>query len=466
MADVLESSLAVPFRDEDGDIRAEFLALVEDAISSKNRDGLTDLVGDLHEADLADLLKSLHSDDRPLLIELMGTDFDFAALNELDETERVEILDELDTGTVVEGIKELDSDDAVSLLEGLDEEEQDEILERMPAVERAVIERALDYPEDSAGRLMQSEVIAVPPFWTVGQTIDHMRETEDLPNTFYEIYVVDAGHRLLGAVPLDRLLRNKRPVKIEEIVSEAHHSVKALDDQGDVARRFQRYNLASAAVVDEAGRLVGTLTVDDIVDVIDQEADANLKALGGVKGDEEISDSILTTTRSRFGWLFVNLITAFVAAAVVSLFEAQLEQMVALAVLAPIVASQGGNAATQTMTVAVRALATRDLMSANLYRVVTREAVVGLLNGVGFALLTGSVAALWFKEIGLGIVIGLAMIVNLLAGALGGILIPIALHRLKADPAVSSGVFVTTVTDVVGFFAFLGIASWWFGLIR
>jgi magnesium transporter len=464
MAEVLEAQPVFSFRDADGEVRAEFVMLIEEATEAGDGQALKTLLGDLHEADLADLLKTLDTGIRPQLIELMGGDFDFAALNELDETERIEILDELETGTVVEGIKELESDDAVSLLEGLDEAEQEEILERIPAVERAVIARGLDYPETSAGRLMQSEVIAVPPFWTVGQTIDHMRETEDLPDTFYEIYVVDARHRLLGSVPLDKLLRTKRPIQIEAIFSQAKDAVQATDDQADVARRFERYNLVSTAVVDEAGRLVGVLTVDDIVDVIQEQADEDLKALGGVKGDEEISDSVLTITRSRFGWLFVNLITAFVAAAVLGIFKVQLEKMVALAVLAPIVASQGGNAATQTMTVAVRALATKELVSTNILRVVTRETLVGFLNGIGFAILTGALAGLWFWELGLGLVIGLAMIVNLVAGALGGILIPIALDRLNADPAVSSGVFVTTVTDVVGFFAFLGIATWWFGL--
>jgi magnesium transporter len=310
---------------------------------------------------------------------------------------------------------------------------------------------------------MQTDVIAVPPFWTVGQTIDHMRDSEDLPDTFYELYVVDAAHRLLGSVALDKILRTRRQTRISDILTETR-PVHATDDQENVARLFERYNFVSAPVVDEANRLVGTLTVDDIVDVIQEEAEEDLKALGGVKGDEEISDSVWTITRSRFGWLFVNLVTAFIAAAVLGLFEVQLEKMVALAVLAPIVASQGGNAATQTMTVAVRALATKEIGSSNVWRVIAREVLVGLCNGIGFAVLTGLVAGLWFGQSSIGLVIGLAMVVNLVAGALGGILIPITLDRLKADPAVSSGVFVTTVTDVVGFFAFLGIATWWFRL--
>jgi magnesium transporter len=467
MADADEMSAPVapqhvPFRGADDEVRPDFVALVEAAVRSGDAVVLRALTQDLHEADIADLLKQLDAEERPRLIELLGADFDFAALNELDEGERSQILEGLETRTVVEGVRDLESDDAVYLLEGLGEEEQEEILERMPPIERAALKRALDYPEGSAGRLMQTDVIAVPPFWTVGQTIDLMRDSQELPETFYALYVVDAGHRLIGSVPLDKILRARRQTKIEEIVTETR-LVHATDDQENVARLFERYNLVSAPVVDETDRLVGTLTVDDIVDVIQEEAEEDLKALGGVKG-EEISDSVWTITRSRFGWLFVNLVTAFIAASVLGLFEGQLEKMVALAVLAPIVASQGGNAATQTMTVAVRALATKELGSANAWRVVMREVLVGLLNGVGFAALTGIIAALWFGQWSLGVVIGLAMVVNLVAGALGGILIPITLERLKADPAVSSGVFVTTVTDVVGFFAFLGIATWWFRL--
>ena len=468
MADVDETSApvassVVPFRGAEEEVRPEFIDLVKAAVEAANASFLKSLLADLHEADLADLLKGLDAEARPRLIEILGPDFDFAALNELDESERSQILEELETKTVVEGVRDLESDDAVYLLEGLDQHDQEEILDRMPAMERAALKRALDYPEGSAGRLMQTDVIAVPPFWTVGQTIDHMRDTDELPDTFYELYVVDGADRLLGSVALDKILRTRRQTRIKDILTDTR-AVHATDDQENVARLFERYNFVSAPVVDESNRLVGTLTVDDIVDVIQEEADEDLKALGGVKGDEEISDSVWTITRSRFGWLFVNLVTAFVAAAVLGLFEVQLQQMVALAVLSPIVASQGGNAATQTMTVAVRALATKEIGSQNVWRVVAREVLVGLCNGLGFAVLTGVVAGLWFGQSSIGLVIGLAMVVNLVAGALGGIVIPITLDRLKADPAVSSGVFVTTVTDVVGFFAFLGIATWWFRL--
>jgi magnesium transporter len=311
---------------------------------------------------------------------------------------------------------------------------------------------------------MQSEFIAVPPDWTVGQAIDYMRDTPDLPDRFYEIYAVDSEKHWQGAVSLDTLLRARRPVPIAELIDEDRRRVSVLDDQEEVARMFGKYNLVAAPVVDTTNRLVGVITIDDVVDVIEEEADEDLKALGGVSSQEELSDTVWTIARARFNWLLVNLATAFLASSVLGLFEGQLEKMVALAVLAPIVASQGGNAATQTMTVAVRALATRELGSKNALRVVMREAMVGLVNGLAFAVITGVAAVAWFKIPGLGVVIGLAIICNLVAGALGGILIPMVLERVRADPAVASGTFVTTITDVVGFFSFLGIATLWFGL--
>ncbi|MGY3233947.1 MULTISPECIES: magnesium transporter [unclassified Bradyrhizobium] len=454
----------VPMRNEDGEIRQEFVEEIAHAIEAADSAALRACVADLHEADLGDLIAALAPDDRVRLVELTGTDFDFSALNEVDETVRDEILDELPPETVAEGVRELESDDAVELLETLDEEEQEEILEKLPLQERVALERSLLYPENSAGRRMQTEFIAVPQDFTVGQAIDYMRDTPDLPERFYEIYVVDKDQHWQGAVPLDVLLRARRPVPLTELTDEDRRRVSVLEDQEEVARMFGKYNLVAAPVLDTQDRLVGVITVDDVVDVIEEEADEDLKALGGVTSDEELSDTFLTIARGRFNWLLVNLATAFLASSVLGLFEGQLEQMVALAVLAPIVASQGGNAATQTMTVAVRALATRELGSSNAWRVVIRETMVGLVNGVGFAVITGIAAVAWFKIPGLGIVIGLAMICNLIAGALGGILIPMALERVRADPAVASGTFVTTVTDVVGFFSFLGIATLWFGL--
>ena len=453
-----------PLRDEEGAIRADFVEQVKAVIESGNVELLTTLVGELHEADVGDLLEALDPDLRPKLIELMGDAFDFSALTEVDDTVREEILEELPAETVAEGVRDLDSDDAVYILEDLPKEEQEEILEQLPAPERSSLERSLEYPENSAGRRMQTEFIAVPPSWTVGHAIDHMRESPDLPERFYELYVVDVAQRFQGAVALDRLLRTMRPVPIAELVDEDRRRVHATDDLEEVARLFERYDLVAAPVVDDNDRLVGVLTFDDIVDVIEEEAEEDIKALGGVKPEEELSDTVWTIAKGRFNWLLVNLATAFLASSVLGLFEGQLQQMVALAVLAPIVASQGGNATTQTMTVAVRALATRELSAGNARRVIMRELLVGVLNGLAFAVVTGVAAVIWFKTPGLGVVIGLAMICNMIAAALGGILIPLALNRMRFDPAVASSPFVTTVTDVVGFFAFLAIATLWFGL--
>jgi magnesium transporter len=454
----------LPMRDENGEIRREFVEQITRDIRETNADLLREIVAELHEADLGDLIEALEPEDRVNLVELTGEDFHFSALNEVDDAVREEILEELEPETVAEGVRELESDDAVALLEGLDEEDKDEILEKLPPLERDALERSLLYPENSAGRRMQSEFIAVPPDWTVGQAIDYMRNTPDLPDRFYEIYAVDDHRNWQGAISLDALLRSRRPVSLSDIVDENRRRVSVLDDQEEVARMFGKYNLVAAPVVDTTNRLVGVITIDDVVDVIEEEADEDLKALGGVTSDEELSDNVWTIARGRFNWLLVNLATAFLASSVLGLFEGELQKMVALAVLAPIVASQGGNAATQTMTVAVRALATRELGSSNGFRVVMREGLVGLVNGLAFAVITGVAAVAWFKIPGLGIVIGLAIICNLVAGALGGILIPMALERVRADPAVASGTFVTTVTDVVGFFSFLGIATLWFGL--
>src|SRR3954462_10361426 len=454
----------LPMRDEENQLRHEFVEEITRAIHAAERPLLCEVVAELHEADLGDLIAALEPDDRVTLVELTSTDFDFSALNEVDDSVREEILEELEPETVAEGVRELESDDAVELLEGLDEANQEQILAKLPLQERVALERSLLYPENSAGRRMQTEFIAVPPNWPVGQAIDYMRDTQELPDRFYEIYVVDRDQHWQGAISLDALLRSRRPVLLGDITDEDRRRVSVLEDQEEVARMFGKYNLVAPPVVDTQDRLVGVITVDDVVDVIEEEADEDLKALGGVNSDEELSDTVFTIARARFNWLLVNLATAFLASSVLGLFEGQLEKMVALAVLAPSVASQGGNAATQTMTVAVRALATRELGSSNAWRVVVREGLVGLVNGLAFAVITGVAAVAWFRIPGLGLVIGLAIIVNLFAGALGGILIPMALERVRADPAVASGTYVTTVTDVVGFFSFLGIATLWFGL--
>jgi len=455
----------IGLRDDEGDLNRAFVEAVAQTIADHDATALLELVGDLHEADVGALIEALDHEDRPRLIELMGREFDFAALIEVDDSVREDILDELPTETVAEGMRDLESDDAVAILEDLDREEQAEILEAMSPIDRATLQRSLDYPESSAGRLMQTTLLTAPPFWTAGQALDFIHDAadEDLPDAFFEVFVVDPGYHLLGNVFLDALVRARRSARLEELMQE-RHAVEVTEDQEEVARLFERYNLVSAPVTDADGRLVGVITIDDIVDVIEEEAEEDIKALGGVRAGEELSSSVLWITRSRFTWLFVNMLTAFMAASVLGLFEGQLEKMVALAVLAPIVASQGGNAATQTMTVAVRALATRELSSSNAMRVAMREVSVGMLNGVAFGVLTGIGAGLWFSSPGLGVVIGLAMVTNLIAGAVGGIMVPLTLDRLGYDPAVSSGAFVTTVTDVVGNFAFLGIATLWFGL--
>jgi magnesium transporter len=451
-------------RTGDGEIDQGFVALIEAAIASGDGAALTDLAGDLHEADLGALIERIEHDSRPRFIALMGREFDFAALTEVDDAIREDILEELPNETIAEGVKDLDTDDAVYILEDLDQADKDAVLAQLPLPDRTALAKSLDYPEHSAGRRMQTEFIAVPPFWSVGQTIDYMRETADLPDRFFGILVVDPGYHLVGEVPLDRLLRNKRPVLIEDLMEEAEHVVAATDDQEEPARLFRTYNLVEVPVVDEERRLVGVLTFDDIVDLLDEEADAEIKALGGVKAEEEISDTVWTITRSRFTWLLVNLLTAILASGVIALFEKSLEKMVALAVLMPIVASMGGNAGTQSLTVAVRALATKELDRSNAMRIVRRELVVGLLNGLAFAVIMGVIAVAWYGPLSIGPVIGLAIVITLAAAALGGIVIPLLLDRAGVDPAVSSGPLVTTVTDVVGFFAFLGIASLWFGL--
>lgn len=458
------SSTEDDIHDEDGRLLSGFVEQVEAAIGANDADRVREIAGDLHESDVGDLIETLEAEDRPKLVELLGKSFDFAALTEIDETVRVQLLEELAPETVAEGVRELDSDDAVYILEDLDAEERNKILAQIPAPERVALTRSLDYPEDSAGRRMQTEFVAAPEFWTVGHTIDYVADSEKLPDTFYEIFVVDPSYKLVGSVALDKLLRARRSKLLSEILEDDPRTIEATEDQEDAARTFERYNLVSAAVVDDAGRLVGVLTVDDIVDVIEEEADEDLRALGGVTGDEEISDPVLYTAKSRFPWLLVNLLTAFLSASVIGLFEGTIEHMVALAVLMPIVASMGGNAGTQAMTVAVRALATREIGGHNARRLVRREGLVGLVNGAALAILVGLVAGFWFSNPQLGVIIACAMVTNFVFAGLFGILIPLTLEKLKVDPAVASAVFVTTVTDTVGFFSFLGLATWWFGI--
>ncbi len=449
---------------EDGSILGSFVADVAGLIDEEDAPRLTAMLEGLHQTEIADLLVALSPEQRRRLVTLLGEAFDFTALTEVDEAIRLDIIENLPNEQIAQAVQQLDSDDAVYILEDLDTEDQDEILSRLPFTERIRLRRSLDYPEETAGRRMQTEFVAVPPFWTVGQTIDYMREEQNLPDSFSQIFVIDPTFRLLGAVDLDRILRTKRGVRIEEVMRETRHAIPAEMDQEEAAQVFEQYDLLSAAVVDKNERLVGVLTIDDVVDVIQQEAGEDLLRLGGV-GDEELSDRILTTSRSRVPWLMVNLVMAFLAASVISLFDATIQEIVALAILMPIVAGMGGNAGSQTMTVTVRALATRELDIYNSGRIIRREMGVGVINGIIFATLIGLVAGFWFGDINIGAIIAAAMVVNMFTAALAGILVPLLLDRFGADPAVASAVFVTTITDVVGFFAFLGLASWWFGFL-
>jgi magnesium transporter len=448
---------------EDGAVRASFLAHIGAAIADRDTITLKREVADLHQSELGDVLEALMPEQRLALVDLLGRDFDFSALTEVDEAIRLDIVDNMPNEQIAEAVQELDSDDAVYILEDLDQQDQDEILAQLPFTERVRLRRALEYPEETAGRRMQTEFVAVPPFWTVGQTIDYMREDQNLPDQFSQIFVIDPSFRLLGAVDLDKILRSKRSVKIEEVMHETRYAIPATMDQEEAAQEFEQYDLLSAAVVDENERLVGVLTIDDVVDVIQEEAEEDLLRMGGV-GDEELSDTVMATSRSRVPWLLVNLCTAFASASVIALFDGTIQQMVALAILMPIVASLGGNAGTQTMTVTVRALATRDLDIYNAARVIRREVAVGLLNGVFIATILGLIAGTVFANVDLGLVIGAAMIINMLVAALVGILIPLLLDRFGADPAISSSVFTTMATDCIGFLAFLGLATWWLEL--
>jgi magnesium transporter len=431
---------------------------VSRALAAGTPDAAAALVKDLPAPDMADLIELLGPDERIALIQALGPAFDYEVLSELEEGVRDQLSEALPNELLARAVTELETDDAAYILENLEQSDKDEILSQLSMSDRVAVERNLDYPEETAGRLMQADFVAVAPYWTVGQVIDHARDTDDLPDTFSEIFVVDPAFRVLGSIELSRLLRSKRTVPVSEIMDTELHVVHATDDQEEVARKFERYDLYSAPVVDANDRLVGIITVDDVVEVIQSEADEDMMALGGV-GDESLADSVIQTSQSRVPWLVVNLGTAVLASFVIKMFDATIEQMVALAVLMPIVASMGGNAGTQTMTVTVRALATSKLGASNAPRIITRETVVGLINGLVLSALMAGVVFLWFGSGKLGAVIGAAMIVNLLAAALAGILIPLALDRLRLDPAPASGVFVTMVTDCVGFFAFLGLAT-------
>ncbi len=417
-------------------------------------------LSELSVADSADLLSKISDEDRKELLFMYSEEVDPEVFTELDPEISRAILSEMPAESVAQLITDLESDDALLLVESLDFDFQQEIIRYLSARTRLVLEEGLSFPEDSAGRLMRREMVTVPEFWTVGKTIDYLRAAASaLPEDFFGIFTINPSHHYTGAIPLDRLVRAKRPERLRDIIPEDNiKPVPAHMDQEDVAHMFRRENIVSAPVIDAEGRLIGTITIDDIVDVIDQEAQEDIMRMAGVE-EGDLYRAVISTTGTRFRWLFINLLTAVLASIVISFFDATIQEIVALAVLMPIVASMGGNAGTQALTVAVRALATNRISSTNTWRVIWKETLVGTINGIMFALIIGILAALWFLSPILGFVIAMAMIINLIVAGLFGAGIPLMLDRMGSDPAVSSTVLLTTVTDVIGFLSFLGLAA-------
>jgi len=440
------------------EVTPELVRRIETALADGNQEEVRELLDGLSASGQASILEQVTDPQRDALVDLLKRDLDPEMLTELDEDVRDDVLDQLDSEDIAAAARELETDDAANLLEDLPDEERREVLAALPAADRAEIESALAFPDGSAGRLMQRSLVKVPQDWSVGQVLDYCREASDLPDDVYDLFVVDSEGRLRGSVPPGRLLRSRRPVPVLDIVDPDIPSLPVATDQRDVAHLFRDQNLVSCPVVDDDGRLLGVIMVDDVVDVIDAEAEAELLNMAGV-GADDMHAGTVRTVRLRAIWLAVNLLTAVIASLVIGQFENAIEKIVALAVLMPIVASMGGNAGTQTVTVAVRALAMGELTATNALRFVAKEVAVGSLNGIVFALLMGGAVLLWYHDWRLGAVIGAAMICNLLAAALGGTLIPLGLQKIGVDPAVSSTVFLTTVTDVVGFLAFLGLAT-------
>jgi len=446
--------------EQDGyDLDQSLVPAVRLALASGSAERLNVLFEPLHAADIADLLEQLDHGQRRELIVLTPRTVDGDVLSELDESIREDIIDFLPENVLTEAVRDLDSDDVVDLLEDLDEPQQEAILEVLEDADRVAVEQSLSYPEESAGRLMQREVVMGPEHWTVGQAIDFLRSSEDLPEQFYHMILVDPRMRPTGYVTLGRLLGARREVPLKDITEDSFRIIPADQDEAEVAYAFNQYHLISAPVVDKNDRIVGVITIDDAMIVLDEEHEEDILRLAGVGEGGSLTDRVIATTRNRLPWLAINLVTAILASLVIALFEDAIAQIVALAVLMPIVASMGGNAATQSMTVAVRSIATKDLTASNVWRVIRRECAVGLINGLIFAVVMAIVGIAWFGSPVLGAVIAAAMVVNLVVAGLAGTVIPVLLDRLGIDPALASGAFVTTVTDVVGFFAFLGLAA-------
>ncbi len=443
------------------DFNKEFISTFTQNIESGNVEFINKTLNDLHEADVANLIENLNPDTRNKLIEIESFNIDPEIFIELNESIQSEVLQLLSIDSLIKIIKRLESDNAIKILENLSKEVKEKVLEKLPPKDKFLLQEGLSYPEDSAARIMQREFTAVPSDWTVGQTIDYLREDKDLPEEFLEIFIVDNDFKPIGTVPSSRVLRTSRDLKMNSIMREMPVLISVNMDKEEVGLTFENYNLVSAGVVNKENKLVGMITADDVVTVVQEEAEEDALRLAGV-GDEEITDSVMLKTKRRFNWLLLNLFTALLATWVISFFGASIEQMVALAFLMPIVASMGGNAGMQTLAVTIRAIATKELSKSNFNRVVGKEFLIGILNGIIFAIITAIIVQLWFKELNLSLLIGISMILNMIVAGLFGILVPVSLKKLNIDPALASSVFVTTITDVIGFLSFLGLGSFYF----
>ena len=443
------------------DFNKEFLSIFSDKIKSSDIKFINQTLEDLHPSDVANLIENLSSETRAKLIEIEEFDIDPEIFVEINESIQTEILQLLSSDSIAKIIKRLESDNAISIIENLNIEKKNSVLDKLPPKDRFLLEEGLSYPEDSAARIMQREFTAVPSDWSVGQTIDYLRESKDLPEEFLEIFVVDNEFKPIGIVPSSRVLRTPREKKMNSIMREMPVLISVNMDKEEVGHAFENYNLVSAGVVNKNNKLVGMITADDVVTVVQEEAEEDVLRLAGV-GDEEITDSVLIKTKRRFNWLLLNLFTALLATWVISLFGASIEQMVALAFLMPIVASMGGNAGMQTLAVTIRAIATKELSSGNFNKIVGKEFLIGILNGIIFAIITAIIVQFWFQELKLSLLIGISMVLNMIVAGLFGILVPVSLKKVNIDPALASSVFVTTITDVIGFLSFLGIGSYFF----
>ena len=439
----------------------DFINLFSEKIKTKDVAFINQTLEDLHAADVADLIENLDTENRNKLIEIEAFTIDPEIFVELNESLQSEVLVLLTPESIAKILRKLESDNALQILEKIEGERKKKVLDKLSPQDRFLLEEGLSYPEDSAARIMQREFTAVPSDWTVGQTIDYLRENKDLPDEFLEIFVVDEKFKPIGTVPSSRVLRTARDSKMNSIMREIPVLISVNMDKEEVGLTFENYNLVSAGVVNKDNKLIGMITADDVVTVVQEEAEEDVLRLAGV-GDEEITDGVLKKTKRRFSWLFLNLITAIVASVVIGFFQDDIEKVVALAVLMPIVASMGGNAGMQTLAVTIRAIAKREISSGNFYKIVTKEFVIGILNGIIFAIISAAVVQFWFKELDLSILIAVAMILNMIVAGLFGILVPVSLKKFNIDPALASSVFVTTITDVIGFLSFLGIGSIFF----